>query len=168
MTGAPDRPKFAFMTRRVPDGARRAALLCAGLALLCAACGGRTRDRTIVAAEDGAVRIELGAIPPHGGRFFSYRSPRGGRTDFLVYRESDGQARAVLDACSDCYRWHKGYRLEEDGVVCVKCGMRFRFDELREGVGACIPIPLPSTRSGERLEIAVEALEEGTKYFRRP
>jgi len=144
---------------------RGAAVLCSLLAILACSCEATRRDRPTVEAREGVVRIDLGGIAPGSGRFFSYRSAGGGRADFLVYRESDGEPRAVLDACSDCYRWRKGYRLEGDGVVCVKCGMRFRLDELREGIGACVPLPLPSTRAGDRLEIPAEALEAGTRYF---
>ena len=149
-----------------PGGAaRRAAVLCAALALLGASCGSAGRERESVAADGGIVRLDLRPIAPATGSLFSYRSAAGGRVSFIVYRESGGEPRAVLGACADCYRWRKGYRLEGDGVVCLRCGLRFRFDELGDGVGACTPIPLPAARADDRLEISVEALEAASRYF---
>ncbi len=144
--------------------ARRTAGLLLALLLL-AGCGSSRQGRQVVEPEGGRVVVDLRPIGPGSGRFFSYRSPRGGRADFLVYRESGGEPRAVLDACADCYRWRKGYRLEGSEVVCVKCGMRFGLDELAQGVGACVPLPLASEPEGDRLAIPVEALEEATRYF---
>lgn len=132
---------------------------------LLAGCPASRPSRETVTGEGGVVRVDFGTLAPGTGRFHSYRSPGGGHADFLVYRESGGEPRAVLDACTDCYRWRKGYRLDGDGVVCVKCGMRFRLDDLRDGIGGCQPIPLPATRVGDSLEIPVDALESATRYF---
>jgi uncharacterized membrane protein len=136
-----------------------------GVLALAASCGSAKPERPTVQASGDTVRIDLAPIAPASGRFFSYRTDAGGRVDLFVYRESSGEARAVLDACSDCYRWHKGYRLEDGTLVCVKCGMRFSIDELRDGIGGCVPVALPSTRSGDLLEIPVAALEAGARYF---
>jgi len=138
--------------------------LCGALALA-ASCGFAKPERTMVQATGDTVRIDLAPIGPASGRFFSYRTADGGRVDLFVYRESGGEARAVLDACADCYRWHRGYRFEDGTLVCVKCGMRFSIDELSEGFGACVPLALPSTRTGDLLEIPVAALEAADKYF---
>lgn len=134
------------------------------LALL-AACGGREAGYPLLQAQGDSVQVDLRRIGPGTGRFFTYRSPTGGRADILVYRESGGAPRACLAACRECYRWKKGYRLDGDAVECVKCDLRFRFDALKEGIGSCVPLPLPATLDGEQLKIPVTALEEGTKYF---
>jgi uncharacterized membrane protein len=150
-------------------GGRRAAGALAAVivlaALPAAGCRRSARGHTTVEASGETVRIDLRSVPSASGRFFSFRSSDGGRVDFLVYRESGGEPRAVLDACADCYRWRKGYRLEGDAVVCAKCGLRFRLDEVKDGIGACVPIPLPATHGEDWLEIRAAALEAATKYF---
>ena len=132
---------------------------------LLAGCPASVPPREVVSGEGGVVLVDYASLAPGAGRFLSYRSPGGRHADFLVYRESGGEPRAVLDACTDCYRWRKGYRLDGETVICVKCGMRFRLDDLREGVGGCQPIPLPAARVGDSLEIPVVALESATRYF---
>lgn len=152
------------MTTRGRRFCRRRALVAAFLVLL-AACGGAKKDYPVLEPEGGTVRVDLRSIDPESGRFFTYRSPSGRRADYLVYREKHGDPRAVLAACRDCYRWKQGYRLDGNGVICNKCGMRFGFEALKEGIGSCVPMPLPATQEGEYLLIPVTALEEGTQYF---
>lgn len=146
---------------------RGAAVVCAWWVLLVASGCLQPAERPVVEAENGFVRVDPGPIAPGDGRFYTYRSPGGARADFILYRESDGEPRVVLDACTECYRWGKGYRLETGAVVCVKCGMRFSFDSLRTGVGGCNPVKLPSRQQGGRIEIPAAALDEGTRYFRQ-
>ena len=116
-------------------------------------------------ALDGTVSVVTEDIAPGTARFFSFRGASGRTADFFVYRESDGDAHAALDACRTCARWKKGYRLEGDRMVCSYCGMRFELDALTGGIGSCVPIALPASRRGERLQIAAETLEDGLRYF---
>jgi uncharacterized membrane protein len=145
-------------------GLLRCVVVTISLALL-ASCSGREEKYPVLQPQGEAVVVDVRSIASGAGRFFSYHSPSGRKADFLVYRESNGTPRACLAACRECYRWKKGYRLEGDGVKCIKCDLHFRFDTLKEGLGSCVPIPLPATPEGERLKIPVAALEEGTRYF---
>jgi uncharacterized membrane protein len=150
------------MKRRDRSAAWRAAL--AALALL-GGCSVRDRGYPVVTPEHGVVPVPLSGIGAGEGRFFAYRAPGGGRAEYLVYRESDGTPRAVLNACRECARWKKGYALEGGSVVCLKCGMRFKIDALAAGTGSCVPIALPATRDGDRILIPVADLEAGTRNF---
>lgn len=119
----------------------------------------------VLQEEGGLIRVDLSLIESNSGRFFTYLSPSGRNVDFFVYKDSSGSPRAVLDACRSCYRWKRGYRLEEDHVVCSKCDLRFPLDGLAEGTGACIPIGLPGIREGGTFVISVSDLKAGEKYF---
>ena len=134
-------------------------------ALFIAGCTGNKGKYPVLPEENQAVSADLSAIPDGSGLFFTYPSSSGRNVDYFVYKDSSGNARAVLDACRTCYRWRKGYRLEEDQVICIKCGMKFALDGLAEGTGSCVPIALTSRREGDGLVISVSELEAGAKYF---
>lgn len=134
--------------------------------LLLAGCGSRSPERDPRVHSDGTtVRVSLDDVGVKGDAFFTYMASSDRRVDFLIYRESTGTYRAVLDACRKCYRWRKGYLLQEGTVVCRKCGETYDVDSLREGRGSCIPIPLTSSLEGKVLAIPVAELETGAKYF---
>lgn len=157
-----------FVRRRaVSGGIVTAALfavgvLCQGLVVGC------SREATKypeVVARDAVVTVDLAGIEAGSGRFHSYRSRSGTIVDFLVYRDSSGVPHAVLDACRTCYRWKKGYRLEGDEAVCIKCDMRFKLDSLAQGMGSCVPIRVAAEPRERTLVIPVAELEAGSRYF---
>lgn len=152
----------------VPPGTRaaRAALCLAILAFIGAVGCERSHAKyPEVRALDGTVSIVTADLAAGSARFFSFRDVSGKTVDFFVYRESGGATHAALDACRTCARWKKGYRLEGDRMVCIYCGMRFELDYLADGIGSCVPIALPVATADDRLHIAAEALEEGSRYF---
>lgn len=118
-----------------------------------------------VIPRNGIVTVDLSGIGAGRGRFHAYRSGSGKKVDFFVYRDSAGEPHAVLDACSTCYRWKKGYVLDRDEIVCLKCDMRFTMDGLAHGTGSCVPIALKAAPRGGALEIPVGELEAGSRFF---
>ena len=150
-------------------GARcRALAILAFAVLLHAAVVGCARDPTRypeLRPRDGVVAVDLSGIGPGNGRFHSYRASSGKNVDFFVYRESSGTPHAVLDACRTCYRWKKGYALEGDVVVCLKCDMRFKLDGLAQGAGSCVPIHVRTERRADTLIVPVSELEAGARFF---
>jgi uncharacterized membrane protein len=133
-----------------------------------AACGGCAQETTKypeMHARDGVITVDLSGIDPGSGRFHTYRSDSGKKVDFFVYRESSGVPRAVLDACRTCYRWKKGYALDGKEVVCIKCDMRFKLDNLAQGTGSCIPVALKAESRDGTLLIPVAELETGARFF---
>lgn len=136
------------------------------LLLFIAGCGSRATGKDPRVLSDGAAAtVSLREMGEKPARFFTYVSSSGRRVKFLIYRDSHGTYRAVLDACRKCFRWRKGYAVEEEYVVCRKCGERFELDSLHDGRGSCVPVPLTSSLQGEMLSIPVSELEAGEQYF---
>jgi uncharacterized membrane protein len=128
-------------------------------------CAQETTKYPEMRARDGVVAVDLSGIDPESGRFHTYRSNSGKKVDFFVYRESSGVPRAVLDACRTCFRWKKGYALEGKEVVCIKCDMRFKLDNLAQGTGSCVPVALKAESRGSALLIPITELETGARLF---
>lgn len=165
----PDRPMPIVAQKLAIDPAvvrrvltRAAAVVAVALTVGCA---GNAAKYPEVSSRDGEVVVEMAGVAPGTGRFYSYRTAAGVRLDFFVYRDSAAKPHAVLDACKECYRWKKGYRLDGEEVVCVKCGMRFTLDGLERGTGSCVPIALAAVERGESLVIPAASLEAGARYF---
>ena len=118
-----------------------------------------------VLAQDGAVTVDISGVGAGSAHFHTFRSNAGRNVDFFVYRESSGAPHAVLDACRTCYRWKKGYALEGKEVVCLKCDMRFKLDNLAQGTGSCVPVALTAEQRGETLVIPLAELEAGARFF---
>ena len=133
--------------------------------LLLTACGERHTVYPVLPVEEGVVKVDLAGISNSSGLFFTYLSSSGRNVDYFVYRNSAGTPNVVLDACRTCYRWRKGYRLDGDHVVCIKCDMRFSLDSLDEGTGSCIPIHVDAAVSDGSMAIPSAELEEGSKFF---
>lgn len=116
-------------------------------------------------AEGGEVAVDVASLGSGSGRFLTYRAGAGTLVDFLVYLDSSGAPHAVLDACRTCYRWRKGYRLRPGEVVCVKCDMVFKLDDLERGTGSCVPVRVKAELRGGTLVIPASELEAGARYF---
>jgi len=142
-------------------------ILAAALCLLTVTgCGGRGKEGDPRVRSDGRlVRVSLDDLGQKRGSYFTYTASGDRKVDFIVYRESTGTFRAVLDACRKCYRWRRGYVINGDHVVCRKCGEHYELDNLAGGRGSCIPIPLTSSREGNSIVIPVTELEAGARYF---
>ena len=149
------------------SGAPRAVAILV-LGVLLSAFSGCAREKTKypeIRVREAGVSVELAGIGAGSGRFHTYRSGSGKLVDFFVYRESSGVPHAVLDACRTCYRWKKGYVLEGDVVVCLKCDMRFKLDGLAQGAGSCVPIHVRTERHADTLIVPVSELEAGARFF---
>lgn len=143
----------------------RGLALAAVLLATLAGCSREEAKYPEVRARGGEVVVDLAGIGSGSGRFFTYRAGGGKRVDFLVYRQSSGAPHAVLDACRTCYRWRKGYLLSRGEVVCIKCDMVFKLDDLAQGTGSCVPIQVQAEHRGETLVIPAAELEAGARYF---
>ena len=147
---------------------RRGALALALAAVLVTALSGCTREPTKyreVRARNGEILVAVADIASGDGRFLTYRASGGRRVDFFVYRDGAGEPHAVLDACRTCYRWRKGYLFHRGEVVCIKCDMVFKIDELAQGTGSCVPIQVKTLLRGEDLVIPASELEAGARFF---
>lgn len=150
------------------DAARRTVISLVLGVIVQAAVAGCDRDTTkypVIRAQGDKVAIDISGIGSQSGSFRTYRSTSGKKVDFLIYRESSGAPHAVLDACRTCYRWKKGYVLEGNEVVCLKCDLRFRLDNLAQGTGSCVPMALKTEQQGDTLILLVAELEAGARFF---
>lgn len=146
---------------------RRIAVPVLGIFLLGvgAGCDGRKTKYPEQVAENGVVSVDLSIIGRSYGQFYTYRAATGKKVDFFVYRESSGEPHAVLDACKTCFRWKQGYRLQGAEVVCLKCDMRFKLDDLAHGTGSCVPILVQTVQRGDTMVLPVSELEAGSRFF---
>ena len=76
----------------------RLILTAALMGLSWAGCGsGIPEGDSRVRSDGDVVRVSLGEIGEKRGDYFNYTTSSGSRVDFLVYRETSGSYRAVLD-----------------------------------------------------------------------
>lgn len=95
--------------------------------------------------------------------FYSYRS--GKKTvNFFVLKLHD-KVLSFADACATCYTHKRGYRAEDDVVVCRSCNQRFSVYKLEKGVGGCFPLKIAGRMEKNRYVIPVSALEAMTDKF---
>jgi len=118
-----------------------------------------------VEAVDGMVRIDISGITPGETKFYRYEPDGGGTSVFMVARTRKGDIKAAFDACVTCYPHRKGYRAEEDCVVCAYCDTKFSLDELGTGKGNCIPVELKFVMEGDDVVIRETDLVAGSRYF---
>jgi uncharacterized membrane protein len=98
-------------------------------------------------------------------RFFCYRDKSGGRIRFLLARDSHGNVRGVFDACRQCYKYHKGYELSGNEVICRYCGNHYKISELQAGRASCVPVQLPVDHSNAKVRVKVADLQKGRTLF---
>ena len=63
-------------------------------------------------------------------------------------------AQIYLDACHSCYKYKRGFVVEEPELVCIACRLAYRIeDEAWDYIGACAPISIHSSLEGDKLAI---------------
>jgi len=126
--------------------------------------GNKNQQYTPVTAENGEVKVSLGALIGSTASYFVYNA--GGKDiKFFVIRATDGTVRVALDACTACNHAKLGYRQNGETMVCNNCGMSFKSTDVGHVTGGCSPIPLKNSQDAKALTVQVKDLEEGTKYF---
>ena len=76
---------------------------------------------------------------------FCYRDEAGEKLRFVLARGTDGKVRSVMDACSPCYSYHKGFAYSDGYLICRLCGNRYPINHILQGKASCVPIAIPST-----------------------
>ena len=75
-------------------------------------------------------------------------------------------AQIYLDACHNCYKYKRGFVVEESELVCIACRLAYRIeDEVWDYIGACAPISIHSSLEGDSLAIPRNLLERAARYF---
>ena len=93
-------------------------------------------------------------------RSFCYRDDAGKRLRFVLARGSDGKVRSVMDACSQCYAFHKGFAYSDGYLICRTCGNRYPIDHMMSGKASCVPIALPSSEADGKVTIRTSDLKK--------
>ena len=109
------------------------------------------------------VVVETAQLRPEIPVFFTYRHGDKNINFFVI--DIRGKVQSFLDACVTCYPRRKGYRVEDDTVVCRACNRRFSVFTLEKGIGGCYPIKLAGRRAGGNYVISVAAIEAHTDKF---
>ncbi len=109
------------------------------------------------------VVFEIAQLRPEIPVFFTYRLGDKNINFFVI--DIRGKVQSFLDACVTCYPRKKGYRAEDDTVVCRACSQRFSVFTLEQGIGGCYPIKLAGRRAGTNYIIPVAAIEAQSDKF---
>ncbi|MCX8163140.1 MAG: DUF2318 domain-containing protein [Candidatus Micrarchaeota archaeon] len=110
--------------------------------------------------------IDLAEIS-NKAKFYTYNL-NGTNIRFFVLKASDGSIKTAFDACDVCYPYKKGYRQEDNYMVCNACGNKFLIDMLgkeNKAGGGCWPVYLPSFVFNNSLLIKKSDLEQGIRLF---
>ncbi|MBI5696649.1 MAG: DUF2318 domain-containing protein [Nitrospirae bacterium] len=145
-------------------GKGAAAVLLVIVLALFPACAAKKDKGEPVIPENGVFRIDASGIGKGEVRFFRYETVGKGVV-FFVARSPQGDIKTAFDACITCYPHKKGYRQEEDCVVCIFCDTPFRIEELEQGKGNCVPIRIEHTLDGNAVVIERPAIEAGAAWF---
>jgi uncharacterized membrane protein len=121
-------------------------------------------DCTELSGND-VLSIPDGALARGMARFFCYRDSSGERIRFLLARDSDGCVHGVFDACRQCYKFHKGYQISGDYIICRYCGNRYKIRYMDTGQASCVPVHLDVTQSGGKSKVKVADLQKGRTLF---
>lgn len=144
---------------------RALASLLAVVALLGFGCGDEAPRYTRVEAVGDTVRLPLDEVADGRVHFYSWEES-GTRVNFLVRSDGRGVLHTHLDACYSCYRYKRGFIVEDADLVCIACRLEYPIsDEAWDFIGACAPISIHSTVDGDRLLIPRRVLEKAARYF---
>ena len=113
--------------------------------------------------ERGKVIIDPRYLEEKSPEFFSVTLNKK-RVNFLIVKVN-GSVESYLDACENCYRFKKGYRIEGPYVICKYCGSTYPLDSLRTGLGSCHPMPLKGKMEGDKYYISLREIEKAGRYF---
>lgn len=83
---------------------------------------------------------------------------------FFIIKARDGSIKTAFDACDVCYASGKGYKQEDDYMVCNNCGLRFPISGLgteNKTPGGCWPSYLPHIIEGDNIIIQKADLFRG-------
>lgn len=133
------------------------------VALALSASALRPRCTQVGAAEH--IDIPLSRLARGAIAFFCYHDQAGVRLRFILARDEDGKVHSVLDACRQCYSYHKGYTSSAGELVCRFCGNRYKLKTMEKGEASCVPVRLPSRQHDGLIEVRVSDLKQGRALF---
>lgn len=97
-----------------------------------------------------------------------FNTELGGKTMyFMVVKDESGTYRAAANACEVCFGAHKGFRQEEDKMICNNCSNSFALNTLGVVKGGCNPGPISANLPLEngKLVISTDDLNQVSNLF---
>jgi len=129
------------------------------------ACSQRAPTYDLIHPDKESVRIPRSRIADGRVHFYTFEH-KGKNVNFLVRTDGKGTAHAHLDACFACYRYKRGFVVEDSNLVCIACRLEYGIsDEVWDYIGACAPIPVHSSIEGDDLIIETSILARASRYF---
>ncbi len=117
-------------------------------------------------SKDGAIALDTAALGKGQSKHYTYTEGKTTIRFFLV-RDNQGVLRAALDACEQCWREDKGYKLQDGAMLCVNCGMKFALNRIGLVRGGCNPHPIAFTLTNDTFSVTTQELLAGAHYFPR-
>lgn len=114
---------------------------------------------------NGTLDISVANLARGHARFFCYQDAAGKQLRFLLARGEDGKVRSVFDACRQCYKYHEGYTVSGDYLVCRFCGTRYKLNDITHGEASCVPVRLNSKQKGNVVAVKTADLEKERRLF---
>ena len=111
------------------------------------------------------VALDSGRVKTNRISFFCYSDSAGAQLRFILARGTDGRVRSVMDACAQCYAFHKGFSTDGKELVCRLCGNRYPIDHMLSGKASCVPVAVPSSEDGGRIRINIADLKKRKWLF---
>ena len=141
--------------------------------LAMAAVGAGALAMTISMAKPGCTSVDgkdalviSGRLLDKGAaRTFCYRDDAGKQLRFVLARGTDGKVRSVMDACSQCYTYHKGFTYSDGYLICRLCGNRYPVNHILSGKASCVPVAVPSNEADGKVTIRTADLEKNGWLF---
>jgi uncharacterized membrane protein len=136
--------------------------------LAMAAVGAAALAMTISMAKPGCTAVDgkdelviSGRLLDKGtAKVFCYRDDAGKQLRFVLARGTDGKVRSVMDACSQCYTYHKGFTYSDGYLICRLCGNRYPISHILTGKASCLPVAVPSSEAGGNVTIRTADLKK--------
>lgn len=124
------------------------------------------RPRCTDVTGNDRVLIPIANLARGAASFFCYRDEAGDHLRFIIARDDHGHVHSVMDACHQCYSFHKGYTVSSNGeVICRLCGNKYSLKGLEAGKASCVPVALPNREHDGVVEVKVADLEQQRQLF---
>lgn len=117
-----------------------------------------------VTAKNGIITLDASGLSKGESKHYTYKEDKITIRFFLV-RDNKEVLRAALDACEQCWREDKGYKLQDGAMLCVNCGMKFALPRIGLVRGGCNPHPIAFTLEGDNFSVTTAELLAGAHYF---
>jgi uncharacterized membrane protein len=114
---------------------------------------------TSVAGKDALV-ISGHLLDNGNAKTFCYRDDAGKTLRFVLARGTDGKNRSVMDTCSQCYAFHKGFTYSHGYLICRLCGNRYPVNHILTGKASCLPVAVPSNEADGKVTIRTADLKK--------